>query len=144
MGKVLSPLVFGLALVAIFIAGLGFVGWLYYTLNGNPLAEVIKYSPVSQEPSSFNLQINAPEDNALVFDGNILLTGKTSPGTSVIVVDGGSTTGFEVTSNGDFSKVISLTEGAHLLTITAFDKTGLTKTVTRQVYYSKEKLEDEK
>ncbi len=144
MGKVLSPVVFIVALIAVFAAGMGFIGWLYYTLNGNPLKSDTNYSPVSQEPNSFNLQINSPEDNALVFDSNILLTGKTTPATSVIVADGDQTTGFEVTSNGDFSKVIPLTEGPHLLTITAFDKNGQTKTVTKQVYYSKEKLEDEK
>lgn len=142
MGRDLSPAVFGASLGVLFLLGLAFIGGLYYILNGNPLIESINYIPVTQEPSSFSLQINSPENYALVFDPNLLLTGKTSEMATVIVTNGSATLGFDADSKGNFSKVVTLTEGANLLNITAFDKTGASKTEMKKVYYSKEKLNE--
>lgn len=142
MGKELSQKVFAISLGIIFLLGLCLIGGLYYYLNADDLGTAFKYLPVSQQPTSFSLTINSPEDDALVEDASLIVSGKTAPFASIIVVNGEQTTGFEAQSNGDFSKIITLSEGPNILQISAFDKTGATKSVTKYSYYSKEKLDD--
>lgn len=113
-------------------------------LNQDLLINSISYIPVSKEPTSFSLEINSPEDDLLSFDQNVVISGKTAPFATVIIVNGSFTTGFDAGSKGDFSKVFTLNEGPNSLYITAFDKTGTTKTVIKNIYYSKEALENDK
>jgi hypothetical protein len=142
MGKELSFKTFVISISIIFIFGLIGIGALYYYLNADQFGEKFKYLPVSQEPTSFSLTLNSPEDNTLIQDGSVIVSGKTAPFASIIVIDGDQTTGFEAKSNGDFSKIITLTEGPHLLQITAFDKAGTSKTSSKTVYYTKESLDE--
>ena len=141
MGKEISPKVFIISIILILIAGFGFVGWLYYLLYGQNIVSSFQYSPVTREPTSFNLELNSPEDDDLSFDPNLLVSGKSAPFASIIVVDGDQTTGAEANSNGDFSQIITLKEGPNLLTVTSFDKDGTSKAVNKVVYYSKEQLD---
>lgn len=142
MGRELSFKTFVISITIIFLIGLAGIGGLYYYLNADQFEEAFKYLPVSQEPTSFSLTLSSPEDNALVQDGSVIVSGKTAPFASIIVADGEQTTGFEAKSNGDFSKIITLTEGPHILSITAFDKSGTSKNTTKYVYYTKESLDE--
>lgn len=142
MGKELSYKIFVISLSIIFLIGLSLIGGLYYYLNADELGTSFKYLPVSQQPTSFSLVINSPEDDALLDDASVVVSGETAPFASIIVVNGEQTTGFEANSSVDFSKIITLTEGPNVLQISAFDKTGATKTVTKYTYYSKEKLDE--
>lgn len=142
MGKELSQKIFIISLGIIFVIGLSLIGGLYYYLNADELGASFKYLPVSQTPTSFSLEINSPEDNALLEDSSVVVSGETAPFASIIVVNGDRTTGFEANSSGDFSKIISLSEGPNVLQISAFDKTGATKTVTKYTYFTKEKLDE--
>jgi hypothetical protein len=143
MGKELSQKAFVISLILIFLLGLSLIGGLYYYINADELGTAFKYLPVSQNPTSFSLVINSPEDNALLDDSSIVVSGETAPFASIIVVNGDQTTGFEANNNGDFSKIIKLSEGPNILQISAFDKTGASKTVTKYTYFTKEKLDDE-
>lgn len=142
VGKELSFKVFVISLTLIFLCALAGIGWLYYYLNADEIGTAFKYLPVSQEPSSFNLTINSPEDSTLNQDGSIIISGKTADFASIIVVNGDNTVGFEANSQGDFSKVITLTEGPNILQIHAYDKQGAVKSVTKYVYFTKETLEE--
>lgn len=144
MGKEISAKVFVISIILILIAGFGFIGWLYYILYGQNIVSSIQYSPVTQEPSSFNLDLNAPDDDLLSFDPNILVSGKSAPFASIIITDADQTIGTDANSNGDFSQIITLKEGPNVLTVTAFDKDGSSKALKKLVYYSKEQLDDEK
>jgi hypothetical protein len=72
----------------------------------------------------------------------VIVSGKTAPFATIIVVNGEQTTGFEAQGTGDFSKIITLSEGVNILQITAFDKEGTIKTATKYVYFTKDKLEE--
>ena len=144
MGKELSSRAFVISMSFVLLFGLSFIGGLYYILNQDLLSNSISYIPVSKEPTSFSLEINSPEDDLLSFDQNIVISGKTAPQATVIIINGDSTIGFDAGNKGDFSKVVTLAEGPNSLNISSFDKTGATKTVVKNLYYSKDKLEDDK
>jgi len=138
----LSSKVFIIAISLIFLTGLAGIGALYFYINKDQYDTTFTYNPISKEPTSYTLTINAPEDNTLVQDGSVIVSGKTAPFATIIVVNGEQTTGFEAQGTGDFSKIITLSEGVNILQITAFDKEGTIKTATKYVYFTKDKLEE--
>jgi hypothetical protein len=142
VGKELSSKVFIIAISLIFLTGLAGIGALYFYINKDQYDTTFTYNPISKEPTSYTLTINAPEDNTLVQDGSVIVSGKTAPFATIIVVNGEQTTGFEAQGTGDFSKIITLSEGVNILQITAFDKEGTIKTATKYVYFTKDKLEE--
>jgi len=141
MNRHLSTKVFVISNLLILIIGLIFIYGLYYFVNLDTLKNASnEYNPVTQEPISFNLTVSTPEDNTLSFDKNIVVSGKTSPDTTVIISVNDSISGFGTGIKEDFSKIINLTAGKNIINITAFDPQGNTKTEIRSVFYSEEKL----
>src|SRR3989344_3025982 len=141
MNRHLSTKVFVISNLLILIIGLIFIYGLYYFVNLDTLKNASnEYNPVTQEPISFNLTVSTPEDNTLSFDKNIVVSGKTSPDTTVIISVNDSISGFGTGVKEDFSKIINLTAGKNIINITAFDPQGNTKTEIRSVFYSEEKL----
>lgn len=104
-----------------------------------------EYIPVTSKPTTFNLEIKNPEDELLTFSKSVVVSGKTSAKSTVIIsVEGTNTTtfdGFEVNSSGDFQKTVGLSPGLQTIEISSFDPSGSYKTVTRTVYYSEEQLQ---
>lgn len=143
MGKELSGKFFIISISLIFLVSLAGIGGLYYYINNDKFDSSFKYLPVSQDPISFSLTVSSPENNTLVQDGSVIVSGRTAPFASIVVIDGEQTTAFDAQSNGDFSKIITLSEGAHILQISAFDKTGALKTVSKYVYFTKESLDED-
>lgn len=113
---------------------------MYYYLYGGQSDSWKNMAPLTQTPKSLTLEVNNPEDDSLVFDKNLVISGKTMPGAVLIVTINGADLGFESNKKGDFSKIVTLTTGANNLTITAIDSRGGSKTVEKGVYYSEEKI----
>lgn len=103
-------------------------------------APLINYRPVSSKPISFSLEINNPDDNLLSFDKSLIISGKTSPKATVIIWSDDLDTGFSVNPDGSFSKVVTLDPGLNILNITSFDSVGNSKSISKTVFYSEEKL----
>ena len=137
----LSTKTFIISHTIIFLSGLIFFGGLYYILYQEkfqpPQAD---YNPVTKVPVSLFLEISSPEDNVLVYEDNIVISGKTGPETTVIISSQDNDTGLQASKDGEFSKVFQLSRGANIIEVTAFDTEGNSKTVTRSVYYSEEKI----
>lgn len=137
----LSFKVFLISHLVIFLIGvlfISFCGWLLY--GGGDKLSSEKYNPVTREPISFNLEINNPVDNLLIFESSVVISGKTDPLSTVLITQNETTTGLEADSKGNFTQVITLTPGVNNISITAFDTQGSTKSVTRTIYYSEEKI----
>jgi hypothetical protein len=143
MGKELSTQAFIISMVIISVISLLAIGALYYVLNQDVLLNNVSYTPATKEPSSFTLEINAPEDNSLVTDPNLVISGSTAAFATLIVTNGEETTGFAADKDGEFSKIVALKEGPNLLNIMSFDKQGAVKTNQKQIYFTKEAVEDE-
>ena len=141
--KKLSNKHFIVSHLLILIVGLIFLGGLYYILNiqykisSNPFSN----GPVTSKPSSFTLDLAQPADEALTFQGSILLSGKTGPHLQVLISTNTDDQILESKSDGSFSITLNLDEGVNNIKVVVFDSTGDTRETERLVYYSKEKLQ---
>ena len=97
-------------------------------------------APVTKAPVSFDLEVSGPEDEILVFDKSVLVSGTTSPNAQVIVTNGSNSKEVDADSQGEFSQLTALTPGLNYIFVSAFDDQGSTKQLERTVYYSEEKL----
>ena len=84
------------------------------------------------------LNVTAPADGSYTNNAKINVTGKTSdanssPVTVVVKVNGTAQGTVTVSSDGSFTKEVTLAEGSNTITITSTDKAGKTSTVTRTV-----------
>lgn len=133
--------------ILLLIFGLGiFLGLAYY-LNGSFLicckqSEFEKYIPVTKKPSSLSLNLTNPDEELLVFNKSLIVSGSTSENTTVIIanVTTKQTIGVETNQKGDFSKVVYLDKGLNELIVAAFDLQGNFKTEERTIFYAEEKL----
>ncbi|KKR81328.1 MAG: hypothetical protein UU73_C0003G0108 [Candidatus Daviesbacteria bacterium GW2011_GWA1_41_61] len=96
--------------------------------------------PITSLPSGMTLNLSSPDDNQLVFDENILLQGKTTPGSLILISFESSDLALEPSPSGEFSTTVYMDEGVNQFTVTAINKDGDLKQEERTVYYSKEKL----
>ena len=142
VNKKLPLKVFILSQGLILLTGLAFIAIIYYLLNiaGTTPSKFEDYSPVTSAPKSFNLEINNPDDQILIPDKSIVVSGNTTPGSTVIVTLGNNNIALEANSKGEFSTVLNLVPAVNEITITAFDTLGNTKSDSRTVYQSEEKI----
>lgn len=98
------------------------------------------YIPVSSAPKSMNMEIQNPDDELLVFNNTVVVSGKTTPKSSVVIINGQDQLGTEADKDGNFQKVVDLQPGINPIQILAFDTEGNSKSDSRTVYYSEEKL----
>ena len=137
----LSTKTFIISHLVILLSGLAFFGSLYYILYQDKFQSVqISYNPVTKEPVSLFLEVTAPEDEILVYEDNIVISGKTGSDSTVIISGPENDAGLQASKQGEFNKVFPLSPGPNIVEITAFDSEGNSKTVTRSIYYSKEKI----
>lgn len=144
MNKILSTKTFILAVLAILLSGLTFIAGLYYILNyqyqSSNISPLLSGSPVTSEPVSLTLNLTDPGDNLLTTSAAILVSGKTSPMGIVILNLNEDYSSLEATTGGDFSATLKLAGGVNKLKVTVFDSLGNSKTDTRTLYYSTEKI----
>lgn len=142
--KVLSTKAFIVSHLTLLILGLAFFGGLYFILYPERFvaSPANEYLPVTKDPVSLFLEITSPEDDILVNDGNLVISGKTSSDAAVIISSQTSDAALQSDNNGQFSKVFPLALGANIIEINAFDKEGNSKIVTKSVFYEEAKKEN--
>lgn len=84
------------------------------------------------------LEVTSPANNLVTKTATVTISGKTNDVTSGIKkvtykLNGGSETQITVDANGNFSKSITITEGANTIVISSQDAGGLKTTITRIV-----------
>lgn len=138
----LSTKQFTLAILCILIISLSFVGWLHYLVNieYQPPKNPFLRGPVTSAPKSFRMDLDQPEDNSLTFQPTILLSGKTTPLSDILVSSQNSDLVIKSKSDGSFSTILNLDEGENNIEVVIFDAQGESRSDTRTVYYAKEKL----
>lgn len=141
MSKKLPSTKFLVIMLMILIIGLTLIGFYYYfTTNQSKPETSTLFTPVTSEPVSLNFNLSSPEDNLLTFSSDLLIQGKAISGATVILsLDSGEKI-LEQNSKGDFSTTVKLKEGLNIINIFVFDSSGQTKSLTRTVYFSKEKI----
>ena len=98
----------------------------------------IKSRP-SPTPNSANyLVVDSPKDESLVDRKTITVSGKTLPGSTIIVSTETSDEVVKPTTTGSFSVTQTIDSGANLLSITAVFPDGTEKSIQRTVSYESE------
>ncbi|MBI4038144.1 hypothetical protein HY387_00615 [Candidatus Daviesbacteria bacterium] len=140
--KVLSTKTFVISQTLILFLFLILLGGLHYIVNIQ-YQKPTKYSllgPVTTKPVSFTLEVQNPDDSSLVFQKNILISGKTNPKLPVLLSSQFNDQVIESREDGTFSSEFSLKEGVNEIKIAVFNATGEERSLQRTVYYSKEKI----
>jgi len=143
MGRILSPLAFIISASLILLLGLGVLGGLYYVVNSqtSPVSPIGSYQqPVTSQPSALNLDITSPDDSIVVFEKQILVSGKTAPNSQILISSESTDAVVNSKKDGTFSNLTSLGVGNNQINITVFDASGDEKQASRTVFYSKEEL----
>jgi hypothetical protein len=145
LSQSISSTSFVIAQLLILLIGLGAVGGLYYYLNVRHTStlpnQFSKITPITDKPATFTLDLTTPQDDLLVFDNTLPISGTTSPNLNVLVSSQNNDLIAQSNKSGTFTVTFPLSEGINDLTIIAFDKNGEQRQATRTVYYSKEKLQ---
>lgn len=128
--------------ILILVAGLAFIAGLYYILNiqyQKPKGVFVN-GPVTSSPKSLRLDLDQPDQDSLSYSSSVIVSGKTSPGSTVLISTDTSDLIIKSKPEGSFSTVLILNEGVNRITAAVFDSTGESRSAERTVYYSKEKL----
>lgn len=141
MHKILSRKFFIISMCLIFLISLGYIYALYSILNPQTQKEnLISSQPVTSEPVSLTLTVTNPNDNSLVFNDDLLISGKASLGSVVIISSEDNDTVVNPKQDGIFSLTYKLNLGINQIIISSVDETGNIKQEQRMIYYSKEKI----
>ena len=143
MTKVISLKAFFITIVVVLIAGLLYSVVIKRLTSSNSKPNINSLSniaPAIQGPVSFDLEITSPEDETLVFEDSISISGKTSPKSWVIISNQNDDSEVDSDLRGNFSKVIQLNSGLNYIYITAFDSQGNSKQVKKTVYFSESQI----
>lgn len=140
--KKLSFKHFILSMTLILIISLAFLTGIYYILNIQHVKPQNLFSngPVTTAPRTLRLDVDQPVDDLLTFQSSTIVSGKTAPGTKVLITTDTEDFVIKSTGNGSFSTVLNLDEGVNNIMIVVFDPTGDSKSNERTIYYSKEKI----
>ena len=142
----LSTKTFIISQMLILILGLIYIGSLYYIINIKDLPVTARSKspfsilPVTKQLTVLDLELDQPDDEILVFDSMVLISGRTFPNTEVLVASGEKD--LIVTSNeeGSFSTSFELEEGVNLIQVAVFSQTGDPKIIEKTIFYSEEEI----
>lgn len=125
-----------LTLSLIFIFGLYYILNIQYHRSSNPFLN----GPVTTLPKTLRFDLTLPEDDSLVFQSPILVSGKTNPLSEVLIFTDSQNLVLKSKNDGSFSVSLDLDEGENKITTAVFDQTGDSKSAERTIYFSKEKI----
>lgn len=143
MNQKLTTREFIFSQILILTLGLIFLGTLYFVLYldyPNDSNVFSKTAPVTKEPTTLMLELNMPDDDLLVFNKDIEISGRAAPNSYILVTGKSDDLVLKSTSDGSFSADFELSEGINEVKIIAFDQNGEQKILERAVYFSKEKI----
>lgn len=134
--------VVGLAITGILLAGPRLAGYLPHIAIKLPTFSQTsgkEHATTKTKQKPFAVIIESPLDQSIQSDSNLLVSGNTTSGATVVIQGNTNDAIFAVKSDGKYAGKISLEEGENDITVTSFlkDKKA-TQTVT--VFYTAEQL----
>lgn len=96
--------------------------------------------PNTANSGAFSLQITSPDDEAFTNTATATVSGKTSPGATVVVTYEGDQAILLADVSGNFSTTLDLVAGYNQITATAYDKSGQSASQNITVTYSTAKI----
>ena len=95
---------------------------------------------ISPVPTSGNLILTSPEDEAFSSKNTTTVAGKTTPGATIVILYEGDDDVLLADASGNFTDDIDLIAGFNNITVSAFDAQGNKSTQTLVVTYSTAKI----
>jgi hypothetical protein len=137
----ISTQTFFISQAALLTGGLIYIFLLSFLLNRYDIQpKTSQVLALSATRMNLLLEVDSPEDNVLTFDSAHSIAGKTNPLSSVVISTPSKDFVTQANTKGEFSQTVILQEGLNQIGVTTFDSEGRTKTTTRLIYYSKEKV----
>lgn len=99
-----------------------------------PLPNNIKPTPLP----SISLSVDSPQDEEVVDNKSVTVSGKTTPGAVLIVSTNSNDDTITPASNGNFSTTVTINDGPNQIEITAVAPNGESTKVIRTVTFSTE------
>lgn len=126
----------------IFLVALIFLVGLYYILNIQYSQPKDRFSqgPVTSNPKTLRVDLDQPDDMALFFEPQIIVSGKTGPNLEILITTEDTDLVIKSDLGGKFSTILNLRTGPNKITAVVFDALGDSRSVERNVYYSEEKI----
>ena len=142
-GRKLSRKEFIISHILILVAGLSFIFGLYYILNLQYPQNLKPFEkgPVTSAPKTLRLELEQPDFDVLSFESSVIVSGKTSPLSNILIFSDKESIVLKSDLKGSFLTVFDLEEGINHIRVEVFDLSGDKKTDERIVYFSKEGLE---
>ena len=142
LGKKLSTKAFIFSVCTILVLGLVFLGILNYLLNVQYQSGGTSFSkgPVTTPPKTWQLVLEEPQQDMILFSKSLDVLGKTLPAVDVLIFTESTDLVIKSKRDGSFAQKIDLKEGENKITVVVFDSKGDSRSVERIVYYSKEKI----
>lgn len=140
--KKLTTKQFIISHLALFIVAIIFLGGLYYILNIQYQGVQTRFAQglVTTPPKTLRVDLDQPDEDALFFEPQIIISGKTGPKLEVLITTHFSDMVIKSDLGGKFSTILKLDEGPNKIIVVVFDATGDFRFQERNVYYSKEKI----
>lgn len=128
--------------LAIFLVALIFLGGLYYILNVQYSQPKDRFAqgPITSPPKTLRIDLDQPDEDALFFEREIIVSGKVGPNLEVLITTDSTDLVIRSKPDGKFSTILNLDEGPNKITAVVFDQLGDFRSAERNVYYSKEKI----
>lgn len=104
-----------------------------------PAATTTSTTPTPKPAAA--LILSAPADDAYTTSSTTRVSGKSRPGSTVVITGGRKDHVFEADQSGTFSSEVTLVEGTNELTITAVSEDGTQSTVQRTIIYESEETQ---
>ena len=143
LSKRLTRKQFMLSQILILAVGLFLIVTLYYLVNIQYRQTANPYSQgliVTTPPKSLRMDLNQPDDDLLTFTKEVIVSGQTGPNMDVLISSVSEDLIVKSSTDGKFSTIFDLNAGVNEISVVVFDATGDTRSETRTVYFSEEKI----
>lgn len=126
--------------IGLLVAGGIFFAYKYMTKPADKKGTIITLDPTPTPISSNSeeLMLSEPEDESVVEKKSISISGKTVPGSTVIVSSENDEQVATPADNGNFSLTTTISEGANIIEVISILPSGEERKVIRTVTYSTE------
>jgi hypothetical protein len=104
------------------------------------IAETKQAQPTTTAQSSHFLLVENPKDEEVTDKRTITVSGKTTPGATIVVSTESSDQVVKPSASGDFTLTHTIDDGIGIVHITAIFENGEEQTVTRTVSYTTEEF----
>lgn len=127
---------FIMVVIGLLVAGAAFYFYQTSKVVSTNSSVSINPSPTEIPKPTIFLSINSPINEIVVSNKTLIISGKTLPQATVIIVTNSDQLVVEPSSQGDFSTTITLENDQNLIRMFALSPNGETVTVQRTVTYS--------